>query len=221
MGRHSRVEEPASERPDPRITTGTHRVIGKGPRRRVAAWPIACVVLVGLLVAGWFGWNWADGALATRAEAQASDCQEGDADLSVVVAPAAAEPVTKAAMRWNEARTVVHGHCIVVDVHAAKSDRVFDALLGQGDDSSLGGSAPAAWLPESAAWADKLSDERPDLVGSSAEVVATNDRGEFPYVSLAGDGIDSIQQRAAQSFRAYLLAPEQRGDFTAAGLTQP
>ncbi|PXY30156.1 substrate-binding domain-containing protein [Prauserella endophytica] len=222
MGRHSRVEEPATERPDARTTTtGTHRAVGKAARRRVAAWPIACVVLVGLLVTGWFGWNWADGVVASRAEAQASDCQEGDSVLRVVVAPAAAEPVTKSAMRWNDERTVVHGHCVTVDVHAAKSDRVLDALLGRGSSASLGGGTPAAWLPESASWAEKLAEGRPAIVGSQGQSVATGKQGDFPYVALAGDGVDATQQRAAQSFRAYLLAPEQREHFDEVGLSRP
>ncbi|PRX45133.1 hypothetical protein B0I33_110232 [Prauserella shujinwangii] len=216
MGRHSRVETP--ERPDSVTSTGTHRAVGKAAgRRRVAAWPIACLVLVGLLVAGWFGWNWADGVLQSRAEALAAGCQEGDARISVVVDPAAEQPVTTAAQRWNAARTVVHGHCITVAVHTAASDQVLDVLLGDADPGPIGGT-PSAWLPATGDAAERLRAERPELVGSLPESVTGTD-GEYPYLALAGAGVDDVQERAAQSFGAYLTRPAQQAAFTDAGLS--
>ncbi|MEU6641590.1 hypothetical protein ABZ863_03485 [Saccharomonospora sp. NPDC046836] len=195
--------------------------MGKAARRRVAAWPIACLVLVGLLVAGWFGWNWADGLVASRAEAQASTCDEGESVLRVVVTPAVVQPVAKAALEWNDARTVVHGHCVTVDVAPVKSDRVLAALVGRGGSTSITSGAPAAWVPESTTWVDQLTAERPGVIGSNAESVGSGPNADYPYVSLAGDGVDSVQQRAAQSFRAFLLAPAQREHFTSAGLNHP
>lgn len=221
MGRHSRideVEDPDPGRHDTLTSTGTHRAVGKAGRRRVAAWPIVAVVLAGLLVAGWFGWNWADGMVDNRAEAQAMSCQEGPASIVLAVAPGVEQPVRSAADRWNRARTVVHGHCVHVDVRAVPSEQALPMLLGRTDPQPLGG-MPAAWVPESSTWVDRLSGQRPDLVGSSSRSVASGPHGDYPYLPLAGDEVDAVQQRAAQSFRAFLLRPEQQRDFSAAGFT--
>ncbi len=128
--------------------TGTHRAVGK--RRGIAAWPIVCVVLVAFLVAGWFGWHWADGVLESRAAAQAADCKQGDLPLRVTVDPALEEPVMAAASRWNEERTVVREHCVRVVVHTASPDDVYAVLTDDADPTTIGGS-PAAWLPDSTA----------------------------------------------------------------------
>jgi hypothetical protein len=174
-------------------------------------------VLAGLLVAGWFGWNWADGMLQNRAEAQVSDCQEGNTAIQVAVTPRVERPVQEAANRWNHARTVVHGHCVRVDVRALPSDTVLRALTSN-ETNALGGT-PAAWLPESSNWVDRLTAKRPELLGSSAQSVASGPEADYPYLALACDEIDAVQQRAAQSFRAFLTAPAQAAEFTAAGLT--
>ncbi|MEU3270459.1 hypothetical protein ABZ639_06405 [Saccharomonospora sp. NPDC006951] len=223
MGRHSRVDEVEEPEPDPRdalTSTGSHRAVGKAARRKVAAWPIACLVLVGLLVAGWFGWNWADGMLSNRAEAQAAECGEGDTSIRVLTAPAVTKPVSSVARQWNEARTVVHGHCVRIDVQAVRSDRVLDELLGEAGQSYVDDTT-AAWLPESITVAEKLSSERPELIGSQPESIAEGPSGDYPYVALAGNGVDSVKQRAAQSFRAYLLDPANRGAFDTAGFGTP
>ncbi|MFD2395885.1 hypothetical protein ACFSVJ_01850 [Prauserella oleivorans] len=199
---------------DALTATGSHRAVGRKPKRRVAAWPIACLVLVGLLVAGWFGWNWADGVVASRAEAQAAACDEGEATLRVAVAPAAMTPVRQAAKTWNDAKTVVHGHCITVDLRSAPSERVLTSLTGAGAT----GDVPAAWIAEDPSWIDRLRSQQADRIGSTPETLAQGPKGTFTYVSLTGDGVDGVQERAAQSFRSYLLEPAQRRHFTAAGL---
>lgn len=211
MGRHSQVEDPGPEHPEHTTSltsTGSHRAIGKAAgRRRIAAWPVACLVLLGLLVAGWFGWNWADGVVASRAAAQATDCGEGNAMIRVAVDPSAQRPVSAAAQRWNATDTVVHGHCIRVHIEAAPDEQVLDSLLGRTAPSAIGG-RPTAWVPRSAEAIDELARTRPDLIGSGAEPVAGGERG-YQLVTFTGDGIDAVQQRAAQSFRAYL----QQADF--------
>ncbi|WP_019812620.1 substrate-binding domain-containing protein [Saccharomonospora saliphila] len=197
-------------------TTGSHRAVGRAARRRVAAWPVACVVLIGLLVAGWFGWNWADGVMESRAAAQATDCPEGDAVVRVAAAPALAEPTTTAASRWNRHRTVVRDHCVRIHVHTADDADVFAVLTGTADAAGLGG-APSAWLPASEDWADRLAERRPDRLGSSPVPVASGDGGAHPYVGLAGETVEAVHQHAAQSFRAFLLRPAQQDTFVAAG----
>lgn len=196
--------------------TGTHRAIGK--RRGIAAWPIACVILLGLLVAGWFGWNWADGVLESRAAAQAADCKQGDTTIRVTVDPALEKPVTTAASRWNHARTVVREHCVHVDVHTASPDDVYAVLTGKAEPTTIGGS-PTAWLPDSTQWLDKLVQNRPDLVGSSGLPLASGPHDNYPFLVISGDDVDGTQQHAAQSFQKYLLKPEQQDQFRKAGLT--
>ncbi|EHR51020.1 hypothetical protein SacmaDRAFT_2780 [Saccharomonospora marina XMU15] len=214
MGRHSIVDHPAVERSDALTSTGTHRAIGRTSRRGVAAWPIASVVLVVLLVLGWFGWNWADGVVQSRAQAQAADCQDGETSIQVAVAPSVEQPVMRAAQEWNDNRTVVHGYCVDVDVEAVPTQQVLDSLLA-GSTAEM----PAAWIPESSSSIEQLSNQRPGVLGSSARSVATGAGADYPFVTLAGEQVDDVQQRAAQSFRAFLVAPEQRTGFSDAGLT--
>ncbi|WP_425484870.1 hypothetical protein [Amycolatopsis anabasis] len=198
--------------------TGSHRAIGKAAgRRKIAKWPIACVVLAALLVLGWLGWGWADGVLNSRAEAEATNCAEGDAAIRVVVTPSAEKPVAAAANRWNQARTVVHSHCINIRVEAMPSERVLNALTGRSNLDAIGG-LPAAWLPEASWWVGELTTAKPELVGSRPESVASARSADYPYLGLAGKGVDDVQQRAAQAFRDYLKQPAQQADFVSAGL---
>ncbi|WP_344056177.1 hypothetical protein, partial [Prauserella halophila] len=163
----------------------------KKPQRKIAAWPVAGGVLVVLVVAGIFGWNWASGALSSRAEAQAAACQEGRSTLRVATAPAVAEPVRQAAKTWNDDDTVVHGHCITVTVQPAAPSEVFDDLTG---DRTRG--TPGAWITDGPQWPDRLASAQPDRIGASPEQLTTGPDGEFTYLSLAGDGVDTVQQRA-------------------------
>lgn len=195
-------------------STGSHRAVDKKPKRKVAAWPVACGVLVVLVVAGFFGWNWADGVLSNRAEAQAAACQEGRSTLRVAADPAVAEPVRQAAKTWNNDDTVVHGHCITVKVQPGTSQVVYDDLTG-----NRARGTPGAWIMADTKWSDRLASEQPDRIGASPEKIASGPDGTFTYVSLAGDGVDTVQQRAAQSFRSYLTSPKQEKHFTQAGFT--
>jgi hypothetical protein len=218
MGRHHRLDDPESDRLDGRTTTGTHRAVPGATRRRIAAWPIACTALVGLLVLGVMGWSWANGTLNSRAEAQASRCVEGNTNVRVVVTPSAEQPVSSAATRWNQANKVVHGHCVHVAVDAISSQKVLDALAGRSSLDTIDG-LPTAWIPESSWWTSELTTTKPALIGSPPQSVASARSADYPCLSLSGPGIDDVQQRAAQSFRAYLLEPAQQAAFAKAGLT--
>ncbi|GAB3482314.1 substrate-binding domain-containing protein [Amycolatopsis cihanbeyliensis] len=216
MGRHSRVEHP--RRLDERTTTGSHRAVGRKARRRVAPWPIACVALVALLVLGWMGWNWADGLLNSRAQAQGSGCAEGEATVNVVVTPTAHQPVRTGAARWNEADTVVRAHCVHVVVRAESSERVLDALAGRSDLAAIGGQ-PAAWIPESSWWVTELTTSKPELIAAAPESIAHARSADYPFLGLSGENVDTVQKHAAQSFRAFLLEPAQQAAFEQVGLT--
>jgi hypothetical protein len=199
-------------------TTGSHRIVSAAaPRRRIAKWPIACVVLIALVVLGVFGWNWANGFVNNRAEAEAAGCAEGNSTIKILVAPAIEKPITVAAAKWNLANTVVDSHCIHVDVQAAKSDSVLKALSGQTSLDAIGG-PPAAWIPEASSWADQLQQAKPELIGSPAQSVASTVSANYMYLGLAGTGVDETQQRAAQTFREYLKDPAQQKDFIDAGI---
>lgn len=194
--------------------TGSHRAVSTTPKRKIAAWPVVCGVLVVLIVAGIFGWNWVDGVLSNRAEAQAAACQEGKSTLRVATAPAVAEPVRQAAKAWNNNDTVVHGHCVNVNVQPGTSEVVFKDLTG-----NRARGTPAAWIMSDTTWADRLASKQPDRIGASPEKVTSGPDGTFTYVSLAGDGVDTVQQRAAQSFLAHLTSSTQQKRFAQAGFT--
>jgi hypothetical protein len=221
-GSHRAVDA-AAARPDNKPparfdsqATGSHRIVGAtAPRRRIAKWPIACVALAVLIVLGVVGWNYADGVLNSRAEAQAVGCAEGDATIKVLVAPAIQQPVTVAADKWNKAKTVVAAHCIHVDVQPAKSDLVFKALSGQASMDSIGG-LPAAWVPETSYWTSQLQSSKPEMISSPAQSIASAISADYPFLGLGGD--DDTQKRAAQTFRQFLKDPAQQKDFTDAGI---
>ncbi|WP_308671891.1 hypothetical protein [Amycolatopsis sp. A133] len=198
--------------------TGSHRIVGKkAPRRRIATWPIACLVLAVLIGLGVVGWNWADNELNSRAEAQAASCDGGTSHMRVVVTPSVQKPVTAAAERWNQAATVVHGQCVHIMIEAKPSAQVLDALVGRANLDSIGG-LPAAWLPESSYWVSELTTKKPEMIGSAAQSVANARSADYPFIGLAGPGIDDTVLRAAQTFREYLEQPAQQADFAAAGI---
>jgi hypothetical protein len=198
--------------------TGSHRIVGKkGPRRKIAGWPIACLVLAALIGLGIVGWNWADSELNSRAEAQAASCSTGTSHMRVIVTPSVQKPLTAAADRWNQAATVVHGQCVNVTIEAKASSQVLDALVGRTNLDAIGG-LPTAWLPESTYWISELTTKRPEMIGSPAQSVATARSADYPFVGLTGAGIDDTLLRAAQTFREYLEQPAQQADFAAAGI---
>jgi hypothetical protein len=207
---------------EPSATTGQHRVVGAAvSRRRIAAWPIVAGALVVFLVVGLLCWGWADNVLNSRAEAQANGCSEGNSTMRVVVAPGIARSITTAAAKWNQADTVVHSHCVHIDVQAFDSAQVFDALTAPNAAPNAGaiGGVPAAWIPEAGPqatdWAGKLSTARPDLAPTS-QPLATG----YSYVELGSAVVDDVSARAAQVFRDFLLEPAQQADFSSAGLAQ-
>ncbi|WP_439380448.1 hypothetical protein [Amycolatopsis lexingtonensis] len=198
--------------------TGSHRIVGKkAPRRRIATWPIACMVLAALIGLGIVGWNWADSELNNRAEAQAASCSGGTSHMRIVVTPSVQKPLTAAADRWNKAATVVHGQCVHVMIEAKPSSQVLDALVGRANLDSIGG-LPAAWLPESSYWVSELTTKKPEMIGSAAQSVANARSADYPFIGLSGQGIDDTVLRAAQTFREYLEQPAQQADFAAAGI---
>lgn len=183
----------------------------------MAAWPIACAVLIVLVGLGVLGWNWMDGISSNRAQAQAGSCPDGDTTMRVVVTPDAQQAVTEAATAWNQAKMVVHAHCVHVTVDAVPSARMSDALMGRTDIGTVGG-VPAAWIPEASLWTSGLVSHRPDLIAAPPQSVAHAGSGDYPFVCLSGPAVDDVQKRAAQTFREYLEEPAQQDILNRHGL---
>lgn len=226
MGRHTLAEDhPVPHQPEPRedvdstYTTGTHRAIGKAaPRRRIATWPIACLVLVGLVVVGVFGWNWASGVLSNRAEAEAVSCTAGSASIKVVVAPAVLKPLQEAADSWDQSNTVVDDHCVHATIASMSSQQMLDALSGKTSLDAVGG-LPDAWIPESSYWGSQLQALNPALIGSLPQSLTSTISADYPFLGLSGPSVSETQMRAAQSFRAFLQQPAQKAIFAKDGIT--
>ncbi|WP_370949274.1 hypothetical protein AB5J62_17475 [Amycolatopsis sp. cg5] len=227
MGRHTLAEEPLPHPLDPPArraqagsgeSTGSHRIVGKkAPRRRMAKWPIACLVFVLLVGLGIAGWNWLDSMSNSRAEAQAVSCDAGNSNIRVVTTQSIERPVTLAAEKWNKAKTVVRDHCVHVDVSAFKSSEVLASLTGAAPLDLIGG-LPAAWIPESSFWAGELQSKKPELVSAPPLSVANAMSADYPYVGLGDSRVDDTQKRAAQAFRDFLKQPDQQKDFAGAGI---
>lgn len=152
---------------------GIHRVAGTRNRRGIAKWPIAVLSLVVLLTLGGLGWSWLGGFLERRAAAEAIGCASGDAAMHIVVAPSVVGTVQQAADAWEETHPVVQDRCIKVDVRAMDSQAVLDNLTGGWNDTKLG-PRPTAWLPESSLWANRLSAQNNNTVGSQGESVGSS-----------------------------------------------
>lgn len=179
---------------------GRHRALTKEAARRGVAWqPIAIAVAVVLLVLGWLGWSWVQGSLDRRAAALVGTCAEGPAGLRVAVTPSTAEPVRLAAGRWNQRDTIVHDHCVEVQVVVIPPEQVLEGLTGQW--GGVLGQRPQAWLPDSTFWVNKLAawnnaaiSSAPESVASSPVVLALpeeaaaalNEGNSFSWGDLAG-----------------------------------
>lgn len=219
MGRHSKAEPPARVPRSGPLGSGYHRAVGANRPRGIAKWPIACLVAAAVLGVAWVGWVWASNVLNSRAEAQAGACTDGDASLFVVAAPAIAEPITDAARKWNASDRVVHDRCVTVEVAKADSQAVLETLSRKSSGSGSAEAVPAAWVPESAKWVEELAQAQPHRISGETVSIANAESADYPFVSITGDGVDAVQERASQVFRRYLLEQAQRGLFSDAGFS--
>lgn len=211
MGRHSK-EEPrdVSEAVAARISVGTatgyHRAVGQVPRRGLAKWLIAALVAVALIGAGGYLLTWGNDVLNSPAVAEANDCHEGHRTIRIVVAPEIGAAIKDVAKQWSDTKPVINSHCITVDVDAVKSADVIKDLRQDGAVRAV----PAVWIPEFMSWAYQLQQSNPERVPSDARpLVSWGKSGDFPFVLISGPGVDDIQERAAQTFRQFLLEPKQ------------
>lgn len=241
MGRHSKVEPPpvpprgmeqgpATRRgmappPAPRravdtaatstTLTGTHRAIDGKSRRGIAKWPIAVVAVLAVIGTGVTAMIWGINSINSAAEAEAQGCSEGKSTLRVAVAPKLEQPMSAIATRWNSLDRPVHSHCITVEIGASSSEGVLDELSDSDDAQSV----PAAWIAESKESSERLSKADPERVATVAEPLSSASGFVYPYVVVGGDGVDEIQQRAAQKFRDFLNESEQIATLRASGFS--
>lgn len=150
-----------------------HRAEGDPSERGVAIWPFVAVGAVLVLLLGWLAWSWAGDILARRLQAQLAGCSQGEAVLTVVVTPAMAGVVGRAADTWTKSRPVVQDHCVRTEVAGLPPQSVLDALTAGWDSDKLG-ARPGAWLPESSLWINRLSAQDARLVGSQPASIATS-----------------------------------------------
>ncbi|MPY98245.1 MAG: hypothetical protein GEU97_09640 [Actinophytocola sp.] len=177
--------------------TGYHRAVST--RRGIAKWPIAVAAVLALLALGGLGAVWANKALNAQAEAEANSCTEGTSTLRVTTTPTIEDDVAAAAKNWNDKKPPVYSHCVTITVTAAASDKVLPTLR-EADAKTV----PAAWITPSAEWAEKLAKTNPERVSSTAKPLKNASGTYYTYVVVGGEGVDEIQQRAAQQFRDYV-----------------
>ena len=150
-----------------------HRALVTRVRRGMAKWPVAITGLVVLILLGWVAWTWLGGVLERRAAAEANGCANGDVVLRVAVTPSIAQPLRDAAQRWTDTSPVVDDSCIRIQVQSVDSQTVLTGLTTKWDTDKLG-DQPAAWLPDSMLWANRLTAQNNAIVGTPPQSVATS-----------------------------------------------
>lgn len=218
MGRHSKVEPPPAPRravEESTTLTGTHRAIDGESRRGIAKWPIAVLAVLALLGTGATAMIWGINSLNTAAEAEAQGCSEGKRTLHVAVAPKLKEPMSAIATRWNSLDRPVHSHCITVEIGASSWQDVL-RVLGKSDAVKA---VPAAWIAESTHASERLAKSDPQRVATVAKPLRSTAGDRYSYIVVGGDGVDEVQQRAAQKFRDFLDESEQIATLKDAGFS--
>lgn len=216
MGRHSKPEFPGARRSGATTDTGTHRAVGReAAPRGVAKWPFAILAVLAVLGAGVFAVMWGTNSLNSTADAEDGQCVEGRRTLRVTAPPRLVEPLTTVGDQWNTIDRVVDGHCVSVEINGAKEDEAMKAISQQ--DGVL--AVPAVWIAESVDAGDRLTESNPKRVATTTKPLMSGPGYLLPYIVIDGNGVDEVQQRAAQEFRDYLAEPESAGVLKKAGFT--
>ena len=171
---------------------GEHR--GGSGARGISKGPILVVVLIVLIVAGFFGWKALSNRIDDQGQQAAGTCVEGNKTLDVTADPSIAPQVEELAKRYTQTSPVVRDHCIAVVVHGAPSASVSTALeagpAAPWDDAALG-PRPTLWIPTSSFELAPLSGKAvingdPRSLASSPIVLAA---GPETAAALAGADI--------------------------------
>lgn len=78
---------------------------------------------------------------------------------------------------------------------------------------------PAAWIAESTHASERLSKSDPERVATVAKPLSSTSGYRYPYIVVGGDGVDEVQQRAAQKFRDFLDESPQIATLRDAGFS--
>lgn len=204
MGRHSKPELPGERSSGTTTSTGYHRAVGReAPPRGMAKWPFAILAALAVVGGGIYAVTWGSNNLGTTADAEGSGCSEGRRTLRVTAPPKLVEPLVTIGDRWNAIDPVVDAHCVLVEVDGAEQDKALKAIAEQ--DGVL--AVPAVWIAESSDAGDRLTESNPRRVATVAPPLKSGHGYLLPYIVINGNGVDHVQQRAAQEFRDYLSEP--------------
>lgn len=214
MGRHSRPDLPGESTSGSTTATGNHRAVGsEAPPRGMAKWPFAVLAILAVVGAGIFAVMWGSDSLGRTADAEDGTCLEGRRTLRVTAPPRLVEPLVTIGDRWNTTDHVVDGHCISVEINGAAEDEALESISKQ--DGVL--AVPAVWIAESSDADDRLIESNPERVATVSVPLKSRAGYLLPYIVINGDGVDSVQQRAAQDFRDYLDEAQQEQVLQTAG----
>ncbi|MDI9919013.1 substrate-binding domain-containing protein [Rhodococcus sp. IEGM 1379] len=129
---------------------GEHR--GGSSARGISKGPIFVVVLIVLIVAGFFGWKALGSRIADQGEQAAGTCVEGGKTLDVTADPSIAPQIEELGKRYTLTSPVVRDHCITIAVHGAPTPAVGAALAAGAQstwDASALGPRPGLWVAQS------------------------------------------------------------------------
>lgn len=214
MGRHSRPDLPGESTSGGTTDTGYHRAVGsEATPRGVAKWPFAVLAILAVVGAGIFAVIWGSDSLGKTADAEAGTCPEGRKTLRVTAPPRLVEPLETVSDRWNTIDRVVDGYCISVEINGAAEDEALEAISKQ--DGVL--AVPAVWIAESSDAGEQLTESNPKRVATVSVPLKSRTGYLLPYIVINGDGVDDVQQRAAQDFRDYLDESKPNKVLQAAG----
>ncbi|WP_156914731.1 hypothetical protein [Thermocrispum municipale] len=214
MGRHSKPEPEPPRRRRAAEDTGYHRAVGAS--RGVAKWPFAVLAVLAIVGAGIFAVVWGSDNLGGRADAEGGTCPEGRRTLRVIAPPKLEESLAQAGDKWNAVDRAVDGYCITVEINGADEDEALDAISQQ-DNSVL--AVPAVWIAESSDAGDRLRKSNPKRIASMDTPLIRKPGYMLPYIVIDGEGVDTVQQRAAQDFRDFLREPEPASVLKEAGFS--
>jgi Ca-activated chloride channel family protein len=153
------------------------------PRRRIAVWAIAAVVVAALVAGAAYYVIWPSSTAAAGPDS-IGHCTSG-VSLDVVTTPALAQPLRDIASHWAESHPDFQGACPTVNVRseAAAAEEV---ALAKPDVTM-----PDLWIPDSSTWVQRL---RSDVDGTDAPA---RSMWMYPPVATSPLVLATSSQRAA------------------------
>jgi hypothetical protein len=123
------------------------------------------VVVISLL-----SWNHLSGRPGATAD---TTCAGPPLAVSVAADPAVADALHGLASRWTATGPRVGNSCVQLDVKAIQPGAVLVGLTGSWDTTTLG-DRPAAWVPDSMVWVNRLTARDSALISGVPQSIATS-----------------------------------------------